>query len=218
MSPHALDPTTPIRYHATPKPITHPPPRQAHGADPSPQGERYDHASRGDEQDTVDPTEILDDDLDDSARYSTSTPSGSAPSTAPSPPSCSPANRQPPTLCARAGAPRPRPPTISELRPKFSLVTLPTSENFGLGPTPKQLAGASGGGVDERGLMEAAIAGSSHPLVKERYQSTKRRLGRQRGAKVAQIGSQKADGGDLVDADPQTNRFSPSLRRVPFSP
>jgi transposase len=37
------------------------------------------------------------------------------------------------------------------------------------------------------GLMEAAIAASSYPLYKERYQRTKRRLGRQRGAKVAQI-------------------------------
>jgi transposase len=37
------------------------------------------------------------------------------------------------------------------------------------------------------GLMEAAIAASSHPLFKERYQRTKRRLGRQPGAKVAQI-------------------------------
>jgi hypothetical protein len=36
--------------------------------------------------------------------------------------------------------------------------------------------------------MEAAIAGSSHPLFKERYQRTKRRLGRQRAAKVAKIG------------------------------
>jgi hypothetical protein len=35
--------------------------------------------------------------------------------------------------------------------------------------------------------MEAAIAASSHPLYRERYQRTKRRLGRQRGAKVAQI-------------------------------
>jgi transposase len=35
--------------------------------------------------------------------------------------------------------------------------------------------------------MEAAIAASSHPLYKERYQRTKRRLGHQRGAKVAQI-------------------------------
>ncbi|MGO9971622.1 MAG: hypothetical protein ACLP01_02080 [Solirubrobacteraceae bacterium] len=35
--------------------------------------------------------------------------------------------------------------------------------------------------------MEAAISASSHPLYKERYQATKRRLGRQRGAEVAQI-------------------------------
>jgi hypothetical protein len=35
--------------------------------------------------------------------------------------------------------------------------------------------------------MEAAIAASAHPLYKERYQRTKRRLGRQRGAKVAHI-------------------------------
>ena len=37
------------------------------------------------------------------------------------------------------------------------------------------------------GLMEAAIAASKHPLYKERYQRTRRRLGRQRGPKVAQI-------------------------------
>jgi transposase len=37
------------------------------------------------------------------------------------------------------------------------------------------------------GLMEAAIAASSHPLFRERYQRTRRRLGRQRGPKVAQI-------------------------------
>jgi transposase len=37
------------------------------------------------------------------------------------------------------------------------------------------------------GLMEAAIAASSHPFYRERYQRTKRRLGKQRGPKVAQI-------------------------------
>ena len=35
--------------------------------------------------------------------------------------------------------------------------------------------------------MEAAIHASAHPLYQERYQRTKRRLGRQRGAKIAQI-------------------------------
>ena len=37
------------------------------------------------------------------------------------------------------------------------------------------------------GLMEAAIHASTHPLYRERYQRLKRRHGRQRGAKVAQI-------------------------------
>jgi transposase len=37
------------------------------------------------------------------------------------------------------------------------------------------------------GLMEAAIHAADHPLYKERYERTKRRLGRQRGPKVAQI-------------------------------
>jgi hypothetical protein len=37
------------------------------------------------------------------------------------------------------------------------------------------------------GLIEAAIHAAPHPLYRERYQRTKRRLGRQRGAKVAQI-------------------------------
>jgi transposase len=36
-------------------------------------------------------------------------------------------------------------------------------------------------------LIEAAIDAASHPLYRERYQRTKRRLGKQRGAKVAQI-------------------------------
>jgi hypothetical protein len=35
--------------------------------------------------------------------------------------------------------------------------------------------------------MEAAVHAASHPLYKERFQRIKRRLGRQRGAKVAQI-------------------------------
>ena len=35
--------------------------------------------------------------------------------------------------------------------------------------------------------MEAATHACSHPLYKERYQRLRRRHGRQRGAKVAQI-------------------------------
>ncbi len=37
------------------------------------------------------------------------------------------------------------------------------------------------------GLMETRIAACAHPLFKERYQRTRRRLGRQRGPKIAQI-------------------------------
>ena len=36
-------------------------------------------------------------------------------------------------------------------------------------------------------LFEAALNACKHPYYKERYQHTKRRLGKQRGAKVAQI-------------------------------
>jgi transposase len=37
------------------------------------------------------------------------------------------------------------------------------------------------------GLVEAAIHAADHPLYRERYQRTKRRLGKQRGPKVAQV-------------------------------
>jgi transposase len=37
------------------------------------------------------------------------------------------------------------------------------------------------------GLFEAALNACKHPIYRERYQRTKRRLGRQRGPKVAQI-------------------------------
>ena len=36
-------------------------------------------------------------------------------------------------------------------------------------------------------LLEAATTACRHPVYKQRYQRTKQRLGRQRGAKVAQI-------------------------------
>jgi transposase len=75
-------------------------------------------------------------------------------------------------------------------------------------PTPVKLIGYTGlcprvsqsGDVDRRGpiskhgprylrwgLMEAATHACSHPLYRERYQRLRRRHGRQRGAKVAQI-------------------------------
>ena len=74
--------------------------------------------------------------------------------------------------------------------------------------TPTKLAGYSGlcpkvrqsGAMDRRGplaktgpkylrwaLLEAATNAVKHPAYRERYQATKQRLGRQRGAKVAQI-------------------------------
>jgi transposase len=74
--------------------------------------------------------------------------------------------------------------------------------------SPKKLCGYTGlcprvyqsGDSDRRGrlskhgprylrwaLMEAATNAAKHPLYRERYQQTKRRLGRQRGAKVAQV-------------------------------
>ena len=75
-------------------------------------------------------------------------------------------------------------------------------------PTPRKLAGDSGlcpcvyqsGERDLRGplskqgprylrwaLVEAATHACTHPVYRERYQQTKARIGKQRGAKVAQI-------------------------------
>lgn len=80
-----------------------------------------------------------------------------------------------------------------------------TIERF---PSPAKLVGYTGlcprvyqsGGSDRRGplskrgprylrwaLVEAAVVASRHPIYRERYQRTKRRLGRQRGPKVAQV-------------------------------
>jgi transposase len=74
--------------------------------------------------------------------------------------------------------------------------------------TPTKLAGYTGlcpkvrqsGAMDRRGplakngpkylrwaLLEAAVQAARHPVYAERYQRTKARLGRQRGAKIAQI-------------------------------
>ena len=75
-------------------------------------------------------------------------------------------------------------------------------------PTPRKLAGYSGlcprvyqsGERDLRGplskqgprylrwaLVEAATHACTHPVYRDRYQQTKTRIGKQRGAKVAQI-------------------------------
>ena len=52
-------------------------------------------------------------------------------------------------------------------------------------------------------LFEAAMNACKHPLYKERYQRTKRRLGRQRGPKVAHIEPSQTHRGDLAHAHPQ---------------
>jgi transposase len=75
-------------------------------------------------------------------------------------------------------------------------------------PSPRKLCGYTGlcprvyqsGSTDRRGalakngpkhlrwaLIEAATNAAKHPLYRNRYQATKQRVGRQRGAKVAQI-------------------------------
>ena len=75
-------------------------------------------------------------------------------------------------------------------------------------PVPRKLVGYTGlcprvyqsGGSDRRGplthagprylrwaLMEAAVHACRHELYRDRYQHTKKRLGKQRGAKVAQV-------------------------------
>ena len=80
--------------------------------------------------------------------------------------------------------------------------------DIGRFPSPQQLTGYTGlcprvyqsGPHDRRGrlsklgprylrwaLLEAAIHACRHPVYRDRYQRTKRRLGKQRGAKVAQI-------------------------------
>jgi transposase len=72
--------------------------------------------------------------------------------------------------------------------------------------------------ISALGLMEAAIAASSHPLYRERYQRTKRRLGRQRGAKVAQIELARKLAEAIWYMLTRNQPFKPSLRQAPFSP
>jgi transposase len=100
------------------------------------------------------------------------------------------------SLSACRGGVAPPPPTS---------VTGPDINRF---PTPRKLAGYSGlcprvyqsGERDLRGplskqgprylrwaLVEAATHACTHPTYRERYQQTKARIGKQRGAKVAQV-------------------------------
>ena len=68
------------------------------------------------------------------------------------------------------------------------------------------------------GLMEAAIHASAHPLYTERYQRTKRRLGRQRGAKVAQIELARKLTEATGHADPQPTVQALRSGKRHFSP
>ena len=96
-------------------------------------------------------------------------------------------------------------------------------------PTPRKLCGYTGlcprvsqsGDKDRRGpltkqgprylrwaMLEATMHALRHPAYAERYQQTKRRLGKQRGAKVAQVRRRPpAHRGRLAHAHPQ-----PALR------
>jgi transposase len=61
-------------------------------------------------------------------------------------------------------------------------------------------------------LFEAALHACNHPVYAERYQAMKRRLGRQRGPKVAQIASPASSPRRSGTCSPAT---SPSLRQTP---
>jgi hypothetical protein len=61
-------------------------------------------------------------------------------------------------------------------------------------------------------LFEAALNACKHPYYRDRYLATKRRLGRQRGPKVAQIDL----GGSRNRSGRCSPAISPSLRQVPL--
>jgi transposase len=63
-------------------------------------------------------------------------------------------------------------------------------------------------------LFEAALNACKHPYYAERYQHTKRRLGRQRGPKVAQI--DLAPAGSPSRSGTCSPAIRPSLRQVPL--
>jgi Transposase IS116/IS110/IS902 family len=104
-------------------------------------------------------------------------------------------------------------------------------------PSPRKLAGHSGlcprvyqpGERDLRGplakqgprylrwaLVEAATHPCTHPAYRARYQRTKTRVGKQRGAKVTQIDlAPPARRGDLADAHPRPTLRSQRRHRPP---
>jgi transposase len=99
--------------------------------------------------------------------------------------------------------------------------------------SPKKLTGYTGlcprvyqsGSTDRRGplthagpkylrwaLMEAALHACRHPVYRDRYQRNKQRLGKQRGAKVAQVDIARRLAEAIWHCSPAT---SPSLRQAP---
>jgi hypothetical protein len=62
------------------------------------------------------------------------------------------------------------------------------------------------------GADGGAIHAAAHPLYRERYQHTKRRLGRQRGAKVVQLDLARK----LTEAIWYMLATNPSLRQAPL--
>jgi hypothetical protein len=65
--------------------------------------------------------------------------------------------------------------------------------------------------------MEAAIHAAPHPLYKERYQRIKRRVGRQRGAKVAQIDLARKLAEAIWYMLTRTQPFAPAGARFPLT-
>ena len=64
-------------------------------------------------------------------------------------------------------------------------------------------------------LVEAATHASRHPVYRDRYQRTKQRLGKQRGAKVAQVDLARKLAEAICTCSPAT---TPSLRQAPPTP
>jgi transposase len=58
--------------------------------------------------------------------------------------------------------------------------------------------------------MEAATHACRHPVYRERYQQTKRRLGKQRGAKVAQVDIRRRLAEAIWHMLTRNQRFAPA--------
>jgi transposase len=105
-------------------------------------------------------------------------------------------------------------------------------------PSPRKLAGYTGlcprvyqsGASDRRGrlskqgpkylrwaLVEAALHASKHPLYRQRYQRTKARHGKQRGAKVAQVDLARRLAEAIWQMLTRNQPFAPAGARQPLA-